>query len=60
VPHGVPGDLVVQAVEHDKDDVVLHRQPENKTDRVGAAAGCDLLLAFKGKIKDRSLRRSYR
>ncbi|MNL19270.1 hypothetical protein D3C87_1404620 [compost metagenome] len=25
VPHGVAGDLVVEAVEHDKDDVVLHR-----------------------------------
>ncbi|MNY24998.1 hypothetical protein D3C86_1587480 [compost metagenome] len=25
VPHGVTGDLVVEAVEHHKDDVVLHR-----------------------------------
>ena len=33
MPHGVTRDLVVEAVEHDKDDVVLHRgkNSENKT-----------------------------
>ncbi|MNZ62682.1 hypothetical protein D3C78_808100 [compost metagenome] len=33
VPHGVSGNLVVEAVEHDKDDVVLHRgdDSENET-----------------------------
>ena len=25
MPHGMPGNLVIEAVEHHKDDVVLHR-----------------------------------
>jgi hypothetical protein len=30
VPHGLASDLMVEAVEHDKDDVVVHRGVDSK------------------------------